>query len=37
VDPAGLRELREYLELFWSRALSAYKAAVENTNSEESE
>ena len=37
VDPAGLRELREYLEQFWGRALSAYKAAVEQTNSKESE
>jgi DNA-binding transcriptional ArsR family regulator len=36
IDPAGLRELRDYLEVFWRRALSAYKAAVEQTNSEES-
>ena len=37
VDPAGLRELRDYLERFWGRALTAYKAAVEQTNSEENE
>jgi DNA-binding transcriptional ArsR family regulator len=35
VDPVGLRELRDYLEQFWGRALSAYEAAVEYTNSEE--
>jgi len=35
VDPAGLRDLREYLERFWGRALRAYKAAVEQSNSEE--
>ena len=35
VDPAGLRELRDYLGQFWGRALTAYKAAVEQTNSEE--
>jgi DNA-binding transcriptional ArsR family regulator len=37
IDTAGLRELREYLEGFWSRALSAYRAAVEQANAEESE
>jgi DNA-binding transcriptional ArsR family regulator len=37
VDPAGLRELRDYLEQFWGRALTAYQAAVEQTNSEENE
>jgi DNA-binding transcriptional ArsR family regulator len=36
IDATGLRELREYLDGFWSRALTAYKAAVEQTNSEES-
>jgi DNA-binding transcriptional ArsR family regulator len=36
VDPTGLRELRDYLERFWGRALSAYKAAVEQSNSKES-
>jgi DNA-binding transcriptional ArsR family regulator len=35
VDPAGLRELRDFTEQFWSRALTAYKAVVEQTNSEE--
>jgi DNA-binding transcriptional ArsR family regulator len=37
VDPTGLRELRDYLDRFWGSALSAYKAAVEQSNSEESE
>jgi DNA-binding transcriptional ArsR family regulator len=37
VDPEGLRELREYLEQFWSRALSAYKATVEQSNPEENQ
>jgi DNA-binding transcriptional ArsR family regulator len=29
VDPDGLAELRSYLEQFWSKALGAYKALVE--------
>jgi DNA-binding transcriptional ArsR family regulator len=29
VDPAGLSALRAYLDQFWNRALTAYKAAVE--------
>ena len=29
VDPDGLSGLREQLDLFWSKALTAYKAAVE--------
>ena len=29
VDPAGVAELRSYLDQFWKRALTAYKAAVE--------
>jgi DNA-binding transcriptional ArsR family regulator len=37
IDPAGLRELRDYLEVFWRMALTAYKAAVEQTKSEEKE
>src|SRR5215211_2757323 len=36
VDPAGLRELRAYLDQFWSRALVAYKAAVEQRTEEQS-
>jgi DNA-binding transcriptional ArsR family regulator len=30
VDPNGLAELREYLELFWEEALASFKAAAEN-------
>jgi DNA-binding transcriptional ArsR family regulator len=29
VDPAGLGALRAYLDQFWSTALAAYKATVE--------
>ena len=29
LDPAGLEALRTYLDQFWSKALAAYKAAVE--------
>jgi DNA-binding transcriptional ArsR family regulator len=29
VDPAGVDALRAYLDQFWSKALVAYKAAVE--------
>ena len=29
VDPHGLAELREYLELFWEEALASFKAAAE--------
>ena len=36
VDPAGLRELRAYLDQFWSKALVAYKAAVEQRTEESS-
>ena len=35
IDRAGLSEVRDYLERFWDRALSAYKAAVEQPDSEE--
>jgi DNA-binding transcriptional ArsR family regulator len=34
LDPEGVAALRAYLEEFWSKALSAYKAAVENANEE---
>ena len=37
VDPTGVRELREYLERFWSKALVAYKAAAEKPETKESE
>jgi hypothetical protein len=36
VDPAGLAELRAYLDQFWSKALVAYKAAVEQRTEEQS-
>ena len=36
VDPAGLAELRAYLDQFWSKALVAYKAAVEQRTEESS-
>ena len=29
VEPAGIEELRDYLEEFWNRALAAFKEAVE--------
>lgn len=29
VDPAGLAELRAYMEQFWNHALAAYRTAVE--------
>jgi DNA-binding transcriptional ArsR family regulator len=29
VDPAGLAELRAFMEQFWNRALAAYRSAVE--------
>jgi DNA-binding transcriptional ArsR family regulator len=29
LDPDGLGELRAYLEQYWTKALAAYKAAVE--------
>ena len=29
LDPDGVGELRAYLDQFWSRALAAYKTAVE--------
>jgi len=34
LDPEGVAALRAYLEEFWSKALSAYKTAVENANEE---
>jgi DNA-binding transcriptional ArsR family regulator len=36
VDPDGLGALRAYLDRFWSRALSAYKATVEQQSEEAS-
>jgi DNA-binding transcriptional ArsR family regulator len=31
LDPDGLAALREYLDLFWTRSLAAYKDAVEKS------
>jgi DNA-binding transcriptional ArsR family regulator len=35
VDPDGLAALRDQLDGFWSKALSAYKATVEQPDEEE--
>jgi DNA-binding transcriptional ArsR family regulator len=35
VDPDALAELRDQLDQFWSRALAAYKATVEQPTQEE--
>lgn len=35
VDPDGLAVLRAYLDQFWTRALTAYKAAVEQRGEEQ--
>jgi DNA-binding transcriptional ArsR family regulator len=35
VDPDGLAALRDQLDQFWSKALAAYKATVEQTCEEE--
>ena len=34
VDPAGLGELRAYLDQFWTKTLIAYKAVVEQDDKE---
>jgi DNA-binding transcriptional ArsR family regulator len=34
LDPAGLDDLRAYLDRFWNRALAAYKEAVEQPDEE---
>ncbi len=34
IDPHGVGALRAYLDQFWSRALTAYKAAVEQREEE---
>lgn len=36
IDPAGLGELRSWLESFWSEALEALKAEVERETGEKS-
>lgn len=35
LDPTGIEQLRLYLERFWRQSLDAYKAVVEQGNSEE--
>jgi DNA-binding transcriptional ArsR family regulator len=35
IDPAGLDALRAYLDSFWSRALAAFQAAVQQPTKEE--
>jgi DNA-binding transcriptional ArsR family regulator len=34
VDPDGVEALRAYLDQFWSKTLTAYKAVVEQTDQE---
>jgi DNA-binding transcriptional ArsR family regulator len=34
VDPDGLAGVRDHLERFWTKALAAYKATVEQTSEE---
>jgi DNA-binding transcriptional ArsR family regulator len=34
LDPDGVGELRAYLDRFWNRSLTAFKAAVEEDNKE---
>jgi DNA-binding transcriptional ArsR family regulator len=36
VDPDGLEAMRAYLDQFWAKTLTAYKAAVEQTDEEDS-
>jgi DNA-binding transcriptional ArsR family regulator len=36
LDPAGIGALRAYLDQFWSKALAAYKVAVEQPREEPS-
>ena len=35
MDPAGLKDLRAYLDHFWNQALAAFKTAVEQPPEEE--
>jgi DNA-binding transcriptional ArsR family regulator len=35
MDPAGLQDLRAYLDHFWDQALAAFKTAVEQPTEEE--
>ena len=34
LDPAGVGALRAYFDQFWNQALTAFKAAVEQTDEE---
>jgi hypothetical protein len=34
VDPGGVAAMRAYLDQFWSRALAAYKTAIEQREEE---
>ena len=36
LDPAGVGALRAYLDRFWNRSLTAFKAAVEQGDEEDS-
>ncbi len=36
LDPAGIAALREYIDQFWNRSLTAFKAAVEQQDEEAS-
>jgi DNA-binding transcriptional ArsR family regulator len=35
-DPAGLEELRTYIDQFWAKTLTAFKAVAEQTDEEDS-
>jgi DNA-binding transcriptional ArsR family regulator len=35
LDPDGLEQLRAYFDQFWSKALTAYKVAVERSHQED--
>jgi DNA-binding transcriptional ArsR family regulator len=37
IDPQGLAQIRRYLDQFWDRALEAFAAEVENSNTPEGE
>lgn len=37
LDPAGLATLRDYLDRFWERSLTAFKAFVESENPAEAQ
>jgi DNA-binding transcriptional ArsR family regulator len=36
LDPDGVAQLREYLDLFWQRSLAAFKRAAEQPHQEDS-